>query len=290
MVYFILDYKGVKRCRCESKLFSLNNIMGKRTRKKRGGGPKQAPSQRETQSNRGSRTESSGKSRTESRTASSSKSRTESRTESSGKSRTASRTESSGKSRTEPMGATPRNIEKNCEHAHAELKELAKHVNREIYDAVYRLFEGTKCDLFIYKKGIPNPHIHVFKFVADTIFMGIGTGTYHYAITAKQIPDAEVRLVNRSRDAYKSVLTEMYNALNDTSNPLATHQTPPPPEAGAEPKKPKKKPLPTPLQVYDPKEKELSIPLGPTKFKEVATPVATPVKTPIKIEESGSLI
>ena len=96
------------------------------------------------------------------------------------------------------------------------LNRLAQHVTGK-YVPVFRLYGSVRCDLFIFNiNKDPKIHIHIFNYDEST-------GDYWYAITAKNIKSKPLRLFNND---YKSVLTQMYNDMNETQNIPISHQSP----------------------------------------------------------------
>lgn len=161
-------------------------------------------------------------------------------------------------------------IEQNCENARIEFKKLAERAKLTKGKRVaYRLYQGG-CDLFIYNNNQADPHIHVYGFAPLTKI-------YYYSVSGKGKHHLKSKLWSDNKKGYDSVLTEMYNALDDTAKIPNIFITPSrrltkQPE---QPEQPTKKKIPKPLSVFNAETERVSRKLGPNELKDVATPLRT---------------
>jgi hypothetical protein len=110
----------------------------------------------------------------------------------------------------------------NCKNIVAPLKKLANYIKTPYCWAI-RLYDSTKCHLFIWHKDSVEeyPHIHVH---------GFSNNTYEYTLTqktGKKKHTSHTAVLYVDEDTYyESVLVEMYNTLENRNRPIPVLSTP----------------------------------------------------------------
>lgn len=176
-------------------------------------------------------------------------------------------------------------IKANCETSLDEthpFKKLARYVPsvQKLFGMKFRVafrFFESKCQLFIYEAGKSDPHIHIYNYLpcgSESSILCKNSGKFHYSITDKQIYNQTATLWTQSDVSYRSALIAMMNQMTG-KNVIEENLMSPPRTPGKTPGKPSgKTPLPkqlmTPQEVRE--EARISVSLGPTQFKQLATP------------------